>query len=197
MMQNGCISNLEENFHDFANNDPHEEPTIMHTKKLRVGSCNIIRKGVIQDFFTCVGMIPMLGESILNKTNSLADAISLLLIVLQRQFVHIHPCMQRVFLEFSIFHHPSIKRIATIFLAHEFSFFKEAGELFSHYNINGCCHPIKEILFNEEEIMILQSPDYAAYNENLKRKFLLMFWLIRFINSMTLLLYKIMDLGLG
>ena len=61
-------NNLEGNFDDFANNDPHEEePTIMHTKKLRVGSGNIIGKGVIQDFFTCVGTLPMLGGRFLTK----------------------------------------------------------------------------------------------------------------------------------
>ena len=90
-------SNLEENFDDFANNDPHEEPTIMHTKKISIGSGNIIGKGVIQDFFTCAGTLPMLGGSILHKTNSLADAITLLIIELERQFVHMHPCIKGFF----------------------------------------------------------------------------------------------------
>ena len=57
---------------------PHEEPTILHTKKLRIGSGNIIGKGVIQDFFTCAGALPTMGGSILHITSSLADAISLL-----------------------------------------------------------------------------------------------------------------------
>ena len=90
-------SNLEENFDDFANNDPHEEPTIMHTKKLRIGSGNIIGKGVIQDFFTYAGTLPMLGGSILNKTSSLAGAISFRIVELKRQFVHMHPSIQRIF----------------------------------------------------------------------------------------------------
>ena len=30
--------------------------------------------------------------------------------------------------------------------------------------------PIEEILFNQEEIRRLQSPDYTAYNENLRKK---------------------------
>ena len=30
--------------------------------------------------------------------------------------------------------------------------------------------PIEEILFNQEEIMILQSPDYIAYNKNLRKR---------------------------
>ena len=37
---------------------PTKEPTILHTKKLRIGSDNIIGKGVIQDLFTCVGALP-------------------------------------------------------------------------------------------------------------------------------------------
>ena len=41
---------------------------------------------------------------------------------------------------------------------------------FSHYNINCGCPPIEEILFNQEEIRRLQSPDYAAYNENLRKR---------------------------
>ena len=94
-------NNLEGNFYDFASNKPHEEPTIMHTKKFRIGSGNIIGKGVIQDFLTCAGTLPTLGGSILNKTNSPADAITLLIIELERQFVHMHPCIQRIFLEFS------------------------------------------------------------------------------------------------
>mgnify|MGYP005823262659 CR=1 FL=1 len=38
-----------------------EEPTILHTKKFRIGSGNIIGKGVIQDFFTCAGALPTMG----------------------------------------------------------------------------------------------------------------------------------------
>ena len=30
--------------------------------------------------------------------------------------------------------------------------------------------PIEEILFNQQEIMRLQSPDYVAYNENLRKR---------------------------
>ena len=76
-----------------------------HTKMLRIGSGNIIRKGVIQDFFTCAGVLPTMGGSILHKTSSLADAISLLIVELERQFVHMHPSIQRIFLEFSNIEH--------------------------------------------------------------------------------------------
>ena len=65
-----------------------KESTILHTIKLRIGSGNIIGKGVILDFFTCAGALLMLGGSILHKTSSLVDAISLLVVELERQFVH-------------------------------------------------------------------------------------------------------------
>ena len=88
---------------------PHEEPTILHTKRFRFGSGNIIGKGIIQDFFTCTGALPTMGGSILHRTSSFADAISLLIVELERQFIHMHPCIQRIFLEFSNIEHSSAK----------------------------------------------------------------------------------------
>ena len=144
-----------------------EEPTILHTKKFRIGSGNIIGKGVIQDFFTCAGALPTMGGSIL----SLVDAISLLVVELERQFIHMHPCIQRIFLEFSNIEHSSVKRAATIFLAHEFRFIiKEAKEIFAHYRVDACRPPIEAILFDQEEIMRFQSLDYVAFNENLRKR---------------------------
>ena len=143
-------NNLEKNFDDFIDNNPHEkETTIVHTKRLCVASGNINGKGVIQDLFTCAGTLPMLGGSILNKTSGIADAISLLIVELERQFVPMHPSIQRILLEFSNIHDPSLKHVATIFLAYEFGhIMKEAHEIFAHYNINCGCPPIEEILFN-------------------------------------------------
>ena len=106
---------------------PAKEPTIFHTKKFHVGTGNIIGKGVIQDFFTCAGALPSMGSSILHRTSSLADAIAMLLVELERQFIHMHPCIQRIFLEFSNIQHSFVKHAATIFLAYEFRFIiKEA-----------------------------------------------------------------------
>ena len=99
--------NNMENFDAFV--DPHEEPTILHTKKFWIGSGNIIGRGVIQDFFTCADALPTMGGSILHRTSSLAEAISLLIVELERQFIHMHPCIQRIFLEFSNIEHSSIK----------------------------------------------------------------------------------------
>ena len=124
VVDKGNINNMEKNY---AFDDPAEEPTILHTKKFRIGSGNIIGKGVIQDLFTCAGALPSMGGSILHSTSSLADAIVMLIVELDRQFMHMHPCIQRIFLDFSNIEHSSIKRAATIFLAHEFRFIiKEA-----------------------------------------------------------------------
>ena len=76
-----------------------------------------------------------------------------------------------IFLEFSNIQHSHVMRAATIFLAHEFKFImKEASEFFAHYKINAGCPPIEEILFNQEEIMRIQSPDFVAYKENLRKR---------------------------
>ena len=101
---------------------PADEPPILHTKKFRISSGNIIGKGVIQDFFTCASALPSMGSSILHRTSSLVDAIAMLVVELERQFMHMHPCIQRIFLEFSNIEHSSVKRATTIFLAHEFRF---------------------------------------------------------------------------
>ena len=96
-------------------------------KKFRIGSGNIIGKGAIQDFFTCADALPSMGSSIIHRTSSLVDTITMLVVELERQFMHMHPCIQRIFLEYSNIEHSSIKRAATIFLAHEFRFIiKEA-----------------------------------------------------------------------
>ena len=75
--------NDEGNFDAFASTNPHEESTILHATRLRIGSGNIIGKGVIQDFFTCAGALATMGGSILHKTSSLEDAISLLVVELE------------------------------------------------------------------------------------------------------------------
>ena len=112
-----------------------------------------------------------MGSSILHRTSSLADAIAMLVVELERQFMHMHPSIQRIFLEFSNIEHSSVKRAATIFLAHEFRFIiKEAKEIFAHYRVDACRPPIEAILFDQEEIMRFQSLDYAAFNENLRKR---------------------------
>ena len=112
-----------------------------------------------------------MGGSILHGTSSLADVVSMLIVEIERQFIHMHPCIQRVFLEFSNIEHSSVKRATTIFLAHEFRYImKEAREIFAHYGVDAGRPPIEAILFNEEDLMRLRSPDHVAFSENLRKK---------------------------
>ena len=101
---------------------------------------------------------------VLHRTSSLADAISMLVVELERQFMPMHPCIQRIFLEFSNIEHSSVKHTATIFLAHE------AKEIFAHYRVDAGRPPIEAILFDQEEIRHFQSLDYVAFNEHLRKK---------------------------
>ena len=79
------IIDKDNNMENFdAIDDPLENPIILHTKKFHICSGNIIGKGVIQDFFTCVGALPTISGSILHKTSSLANAISFLIVELKR-----------------------------------------------------------------------------------------------------------------
>ena len=144
------MSEIGEIIVDMDNNDnmenseaPADEPPILHTKKFRIGSGNIIGKCVIQDFFfTCAGALPSMGYCILHRTSSLADAISTLVVELERQFMHMHPCIQRIFLEFSNIEHSSVKHDVTILLAHEFRFIiREAKEIFAHYRVDAVVVP--------------------------------------------------------
>ena len=48
---------------------------------------------------------------------------------------------------------------------------REAKEIFSHYRVDTGCPPIEAILFNQEDIMRLQSLDHVAFNENLRKRF--------------------------
>ena len=85
--------------------------------------------------------------------------------------MHMHPCIQRIFLEFSNIEHSSVKRATTIFLAHEFRFImKEANEIFAHYRVDAGRPPIEVVFFDQEEIRRFQSSDYVAFNENLRKK---------------------------
>ena len=119
------------------------------------------------------------GQFILHRTSSLADAIAMLIVELERQFMHMHPSIQRVFLEFSNIEHSSVNRVVTIFLAHEFRFIiREAKEIFVHYRVDAGRPPIEAILYDQEEFGRFQSSDYVAFNENLKKRFLPMCWLI-------------------
>ena len=114
---------------------------------------------------------------IVRKISLLVPVLYPLWIVeIERQFMHMHPCIQRIFLEFSNIEHSSGKCAATIFLAHEFRFIiKEAKEIFARYRVDTGRPPIEAILFDQEDIMRFQSLDYVVSNVNLRKRFLPMF----------------------
>ena len=57
------IVNMDNNNIMENSNAPAKEPPTLHTKRFRIGSGNIIGKGVIQDFITCAGVLPSMGGS--------------------------------------------------------------------------------------------------------------------------------------
>jgi hypothetical protein len=70
---------------------------------------------------------------------------------LERKFMHIHPSLQRMFLEIPNIHDPRAKKLVIIILMNEFDFImKEARDIFAHYRINGECPPIEEILYDQD-----------------------------------------------
>ena len=161
----------KEKLDNLADDDPSKSEPTMQTKKLHIGSGDIIGKSVIQDFFTCAGSLPLMGGSIVTRTICFADAISMLIAQLERQFVHMHPFIQWLFLEFSNIQEAPTKRLATIFLAQEFvNIIQVSRVIFAHYRVNGECPPIEGILCELEGIRKLRSTDYVAYDENLREK---------------------------
>ena len=115
------------------NDNLHNEiPLTWKTKRLCIGSGNVIGKSVIQEFITCAGVILAIVGSILTKTNSYVDAIVVFVIELERKFMHVHPALQRLFLELPNILDPRAKKLATIILMNEFDFImKEAREIFA------------------------------------------------------------------
>jgi hypothetical protein len=143
----------------------------LKAKTFHVGDGNIIGKSVIQEFFDCTGVLPINKGSIFLDTNCYADAISMLVVKLERKFVHIHPALQKIFYELPNILHPKAKKIATIILMREFDFIiKEAREIFVFYNKN-IEHPsVEEIIYDKETLRSLESRDYHSYSNNLRRR---------------------------
>jgi hypothetical protein len=157
---------------DLNHDPPETKPsTNFKTKIYHVGSGNIIGKNIIQEFFNCAGVIPIISGSILDKTNCYVDAIAMLVVKLERIFLHIHPALQKIFYELPNIHDPRAKKIATIILMHEFDYIiREARGIFSFYKINFEHPPIEEILHDKDTIRRLESKDYFAYGKNIRRR---------------------------
>ena len=148
---------LEEKFGSCSLDRETETPSNLKAKTFHAGDGNIIGKSVIQEFFDCKGVLPINKESILLDTNCYADAISMLVIKLERKFVHIHPALQKIFYELPNILHPKAKNIATIILMREFDFIiKEAREIFVFYNKNIKHPPAEEVLNDKETLRSLE-----------------------------------------
>ena len=93
-----------------------ETPPNYKTKIFRVGDGNILGQSVIQEFFDCTGYMPINKKSILLETNFYAGAIVMLVEKLERNFVHIHPALQKVFYELPNINHPIAKRLPPLSL---------------------------------------------------------------------------------
>ena len=63
---------------------------------------NIIGKSVNQELFNCTGTLACDDAPILKRTKNYAEAISALVLKLERRFIHTHPTLQRLFYELSI-----------------------------------------------------------------------------------------------
>ena len=73
----------------------------------------------------------MIRGAILDNTNCYADAISMLVLKLEREFLHIHPALEKRFYDLPNILDPKAKKLATIILMHEFDYVvREAREFF-------------------------------------------------------------------
>ena len=115
------------------------------------GSGNIIGKSIIQEFFNCIGTLACDDAPILKETKNYADAISALILKLERRFIRTHPTLQRFFYELPAIKNPGAQKIATLVLMNEFDYIvREAREIFDFYGMNREKPVIDEILYNND-----------------------------------------------
>ena len=95
----------------------------------------------------------------------------MLVVQLERKFLHIHPALQNMFYELPNILDRKAKKIATIILMREFDYIvQEAREIFAYYNMN-FEHPIiEEIIYDKETLRGFESKDYVAFNNNLWKR---------------------------
>ena len=99
-----------------------EIPTNLDAKTFVMGHGNIIGKSVIQEFFNCTGTLACDDTPILSRTKNYAEAISALVLKLEKRFIHTHPTLQRLFYELPVIKNPKAKKIATLILMNEFDY---------------------------------------------------------------------------
>ena len=99
-----------------------EIPPNLDSKFFVTGSGNIVGKSVIQEFFNCMRALVCNDIPILKRTKSYAEAISALVLELERRFMRTHPTLQRLFYELPMINNPKAKKIATLVLMNEFDY---------------------------------------------------------------------------
>ena len=92
---------------------------------------NIIGNSVIQEFINCTGTLACNDIPILKRTKSYIEAISTLVLKVERKFMRTHPTLQRLFYELPVINNPRDKKIATLILMNESDYIVcEAREIF-------------------------------------------------------------------
>ena len=95
----------------------------------------------------------------------------MLLVKFEIKFLHIHLALQKIFCEVHNIHNPKAKKIATIILMHEFDYIiREARDSFAFYKIDSKHPQIEYMLHDKDNIHRLESNDYFAYGENIRKK---------------------------
>jgi hypothetical protein len=132
-----------------------------------LGHGNVIGKSVIQEFFNCIGSLACDDAPILKTTKSYADAISKLVLKLERRFIRTHPTLQRLFHELPFIKNPRAKKIATLVLMNEFDHIvREAREIFDFYGMNHEKPVIDEILYDRDYLL-----RYLFHNDHIFDEF--------------------------
>jgi hypothetical protein len=148
-----------------------EVPTNLDAKVFVLGHGNLLGKNIIQEFFNCVGNLPLDDASILKKTTNYGDAISLLVLKLERKFIRTHPTLQRLFYELPVIKNPRAKKIATLVLMNEFDdIVREAREIFDFYGMNREKPVIDEILYDKDYLLRHLFHDNHTFDENTKKE---------------------------
>ena len=144
--------------------------TNLDAKTFVLGHGNIIGKSVIQEFFNCIGTLAFDDAPILKETKNYADAISALVLKLERGFIHTHPTLQRLFYELPVIKKSRAKKIATLVFMNEFDHIvREAREIFDFYGMNREKPVIDEILYNNDYLLRYLFRNDHIFDENIKK----------------------------
>ena len=88
----------------------------LDAKTFVLGQGKVIGKGTIKEFFNCVGTLTCDNFPILKRTKTYAEAISALVLKLEKSFIRIHPTLQILFYELPVIKNPKAKKLATLVL---------------------------------------------------------------------------------